>query len=142
MTIFLTKLQKFSLLNDLTLQYLKRNILEGGCIQNYAKINISKSADFLLLLFPNVGTLVPGVDDNERKEDNGTCANIWKRRRRFVNNHVDKKREEDNLTWPGWTCQVVLLPLLVNLVVHEPPPPLSNVGTGPVVLLPLLVIHL
>ena len=82
------------------------------------KKNISKSADFPLLLFTNVGTLVPEVDDKERKEDNGTCANIWKRRRRFVNNHVDKKREEDNLTWPRWTCQVVLLPLLVNLVAN------------------------
>ena len=91
---------------------------------------------------PRAQVFVSEVDDKERKEDNGSCANIWKRRRRFVNNHVDKKREEDNLTWPRWMCQVVLFPLLINLVVHEPPPPLSNVGTGPVVLLPLLVIHL
>ena len=59
-----------------------------------------------------------------------------------MNNQVDKKRKEDNLTHPPRPSQVVLLPLLVNVVVHEPPPPLPNVGTAPVVLLPLLVIHL
>ena len=46
-----------------------------------------------------VQVLVPELDEKKREQQNGAGADIQKRwRGRFLNNQVDKKRQENNWT--------------------------------------------